>query len=121
MVGGQQEVFEKVRPLVEAMGKSITLIGGSGGDYMVGNEGADVFVFQDVTDSQHFWLIAEWSDIEEHARIRKNDTVVVIAGADKGRKGKVIEVRPGEGADCRVVVEGVSLVLTYRSEFDIVV
>jgi len=43
-------------------------------------------------------------------RIKRGDTVVVIAGADKGRKGKVLEVRPGEGADCRVVVEGVSLV-----------
>ncbi len=31
----------------------------------------DGVLCQDVTDSQHFWLIAEWSDIEEHARIRK--------------------------------------------------
>ena len=30
MVGGQPEVFEKVRPLFEKMGKSITLIGASG-------------------------------------------------------------------------------------------
>ena len=30
MVGGQSEVFEKVRPLFEKMGKSITLIGASG-------------------------------------------------------------------------------------------
>jgi len=43
-------------------------------------------------------------------RIKRNDTVIVIAGADKGRKGKVLEVRPGDGADCRVVVEGVNLV-----------
>lgn len=43
-------------------------------------------------------------------RIKRNDTVIVIAGEDKGRKGKVLEVRPGEGADCRVVVEGVRLV-----------
>jgi len=31
----------------------------------------DGVLCQDVTDPQHFWLIAEWSDIEEHARIRK--------------------------------------------------
>jgi 3-hydroxyisobutyrate dehydrogenase-like beta-hydroxyacid dehydrogenase len=30
MVGGKPEVFEKVRPLFEKMGKSITLIGASG-------------------------------------------------------------------------------------------
>ncbi|MFC5300634.1 NAD(P)-dependent oxidoreductase [Azospira restricta] len=30
MVGGKPEVFEKVKPLFEKMGKSITLIGGSG-------------------------------------------------------------------------------------------
>jgi 2-hydroxy-3-oxopropionate reductase len=30
MVGGKAEAFEKVRPLFEKMGKSITLIGGSG-------------------------------------------------------------------------------------------
>jgi large subunit ribosomal protein L24 len=43
-------------------------------------------------------------------RIKRNDVVVVIAGDDKGRRGKVLEVRPGEGADGRVVVEGVGLV-----------
>ncbi len=31
----------------------------------------DGVLCQDVTDPTHFWLIAEWSDIEEHARIRK--------------------------------------------------
>jgi hypothetical protein len=31
----------------------------------------DGVLVQDVKDPQHFWLIAEWSDIEEHARIRK--------------------------------------------------
>ena len=30
------------------------------------------------------------------AKIRKGDTVVVIAGRDKGRTGEVIEVRPAE-------------------------
>jgi hypothetical protein len=31
----------------------------------------DGVLCQDVNDPTHFWLIAEWSDIEEHARIRK--------------------------------------------------
>ena len=40
------------------------------------------------------------------ARIRKDDTVVVIAGKDKGRTGRVLKVLPKED---RVVVEGVNL------------
>jgi quinol monooxygenase YgiN len=31
----------------------------------------DGVLVQDTQDPQRFWLIAEWSDIEEHARIRK--------------------------------------------------
>jgi large subunit ribosomal protein L24 len=41
------------------------------------------------------------------ARIKKDDTVIVIAGKDKGRTGKVIKVMPKED---RVVVEGVNMV-----------
>jgi large subunit ribosomal protein L24 len=41
------------------------------------------------------------------ARIKKDDTVIVIAGKDKGRSGKVIKVLPNEE---RVVVEGVNMV-----------
>jgi large subunit ribosomal protein L24 len=41
------------------------------------------------------------------ARIKKNDTVVVIAGKDKGRTGKVLRVLPEAE---RVVVEGVNMV-----------
>lgn len=40
-------------------------------------------------------------------KIRRDDTVVVIAGKHKGRVGKVVRVLPNEG---RVVVEGVALV-----------
>lgn len=40
-------------------------------------------------------------------RIRKDDTVLVIAGKDKGKKGKVRESLPKES---RVVVEGVNMV-----------
>jgi large subunit ribosomal protein L24 len=41
------------------------------------------------------------------SRIRKGDTVVVISGKDKGKKGKVMRVLHEDG---RVVVEGVNLV-----------
>ena len=40
------------------------------------------------------------------ARIRKDDTVIVIAGKDKGRSGRVLKVLPSEE---RVVVEGVNM------------
>jgi 2-hydroxy-3-oxopropionate reductase len=30
MVGGKPEVFDRVRPLFELMGKNITLVGGTG-------------------------------------------------------------------------------------------
>lgn len=39
--------------------------------------------------------------------IRKNDRVVVIAGKDKGKSGRVIEVQPRKR---RVLVEGVNVV-----------
>ena len=38
------------------------------------------------------------------AKIRRDDEVVVIAGKDKGRRGKVLQVRP----DNRVLVSGVN-------------
>ena len=38
-------------------------------------------------------------------KIRKNDTVQVISGKDKGKRGRVIEVLP---QDARVRVEGVN-------------
>ena len=40
-------------------------------------------------------------------KIRKNDTVMVIAGKDKGKKGKVRFAYPKEG---RVLVEGVNFI-----------
>ena len=38
--------------------------------------------------------------------IRKKDTVVVIRGAYKGRRGRVLEVYPKEG---RLLIEGVNM------------
>lgn len=39
-------------------------------------------------------------------KIKKNDTVLIISGKDKGRKGKVIEARP---ASSKILVEGLNL------------
>ena len=39
--------------------------------------------------------------------VKKDDTVVVISGDDKGKKGKVLSVSPEEG---KVIVEGVNIV-----------
>jgi len=38
--------------------------------------------------------------------VKKNDTVLVIAGNDKGKTGKVLKAMPKEG---RVIVEGVNI------------
>lgn len=40
-------------------------------------------------------------------RIRKGDTVVVIAGKDKGKKGKVLKAYPAKN---KVLVEGINQV-----------
>jgi large subunit ribosomal protein L24 len=39
--------------------------------------------------------------------VKKNDTVVVISGKDKGKKGKVIGSFPAEG---RILVENVNMI-----------
>ncbi len=39
--------------------------------------------------------------------IKRNDTVVVIAGSHKGRQGKVLEIRSAKN---RAVVEGVAMI-----------
>ncbi|MBQ8509319.1 MAG: 50S ribosomal protein L24 [Clostridia bacterium] len=39
--------------------------------------------------------------------VKKDDTVIVISGDDKGKKGKVLEVAPKEG---KVIVQGVNIV-----------
>jgi large subunit ribosomal protein L24 len=47
------------------------------------------------------------------AKIKKGDTVVVIAGRDKGRSGEVIEMRR---ADNRALVRGVNIVKRHRKQ-----
>ena len=39
--------------------------------------------------------------------VKKGDTVVILSGNDKGKKGKVLEVSPSEG---KIIVEGCNIV-----------
>ena len=39
--------------------------------------------------------------------VRRDDTVVIVSGDDKGKVGKVLEVSPKEG---KIIVEGVNIV-----------
>ena len=47
------------------------------------------------------------------ARIKKGDTVIVIAGRDKGRSGEVIEMRRDDG---RVMVRGINMVKRHQRQ-----
>ena len=47
------------------------------------------------------------------AKIKKGDTVIVIAGRDKGRTGEVIEMRRDEG---RALVRGVNVVKRHQKQ-----
>jgi len=40
-------------------------------------------------------------------KLKKNDTVVIIAGKDRGRQGKILRVMPASG---RVIVERVNMI-----------
>ena len=44
-------------------------------------------------------------------RVKKGDTVVVIAGKDKGKKGTVVKVMPKTD---RVLVEGVNMITKHQ-------
>ena len=45
--------------------------------------------------------------------IKKNDTVIVLTGQDKGKKGKVLKAMPKEG---RVIVEGVNVQTKHQKQ-----
>ena len=45
--------------------------------------------------------------MNKKVHVKKDDTVIVISGDDKGKKGKVLEVSPSEG---KVIVEGINIV-----------
>ena len=47
----------------------------------------------------------------KRVKIRKGDQVIVITGRDNGKRGRVLEVKPGEG---RVKVEGVAVVKKHQ-------
>lgn len=47
----------------------------------------------------------------KRAKVRKNDQVVVIAGRDKGKRGRVLEVAPTNG---KVKVEGVGVIKRHQ-------
>ena len=47
----------------------------------------------------------------KRAKIRKNDQVVIIAGRDKGKRGRVLEVLPARG---KVKVEGAGMIKKHQ-------
>ena len=42
--------------------------------------------------------------------IRKNDNVLVVTGKDRGKRGRVLKVLPGEAGRNRLIVEGVNMI-----------
>ena len=46
-------------------------------------------------------------------KIRKGDTVVVLAGKDKGRSGEVIKVMPKDG---RALVRGINMIKRHQRQ-----
>ncbi len=47
----------------------------------------------------------------KRAKIRKNDQVMIIAGRDKGKRGRVLEVAPTKG---KVKVEGAGVIKRHQ-------
>ena len=47
----------------------------------------------------------------KRAKVKKNDTVVIIAGRDKGKRGRVLEVLPVKG---KVKVEGANIIKRHQ-------
>ena len=47
----------------------------------------------------------------KRAKIKKNDQVAVMAGRDKGKRGRVLEVVPAKG---KVKVEGVNIIKKHQ-------
>ena len=46
-------------------------------------------------------------------KIKKDDTVIILAGKDKGKTGKVLKAMPKEG---RVIVEGVNIQTKHQKQ-----
>ncbi len=49
--------------------------------------------------------------MQNKMHVRKNDTVIVISGKEKGKKGKVLIAEPKDG---KVIVEGVNIVTKHK-------
>jgi large subunit ribosomal protein L24 len=47
----------------------------------------------------------------KRVKVKKGDHVIVMAGRDKGKRGRVLDVKPGEG---KVKVEGVGVVKRHQ-------
>jgi large subunit ribosomal protein L24 len=47
----------------------------------------------------------------KRSKIRKNDQVVIIAGRDKGRRGRVLEVAPAKG---KIKIEGAGMIKRHQ-------
>ena len=47
------------------------------------------------------------------AKIRQNDEVIVLAGKDKGKRGKVTKVLPNG----KVFVEGINIITKHENQF----
>ena len=47
----------------------------------------------------------------KRAKVRKGDQIVVMAGRDKGKRGRVLDVKPSEG---KVKVEGVAIIKRHQ-------
>jgi large subunit ribosomal protein L24 len=47
----------------------------------------------------------------KRAKIKKNDQVIVIAGRDKGKRGRVLEVLPSRG---KIKVEGAGMIKKHQ-------
>ena len=48
---------------------------------------------------------------KRRARIKKNDQVVIMAGRDKGKRGRVLEVLPTKG---KVKIEGANIIKKHQ-------
>ena len=48
---------------------------------------------------------------KKRSKIRKNDQVAMIAGRDKGRRGRVLEVNPAKG---KVMIEGIGMIKRHQ-------
>ena len=48
---------------------------------------------------------------KKRSKVKKNDQVVIMAGRDKGRRGRVLEVLPAKG---KVKVEGAGIIKRHQ-------